>query len=114
MCKGVKKEDKSLRGTDGTGQYTNFLLMRNNSVVILRAVLVRFHRTGEETGFERHHSRVLIDKEQKQLLLNWETINPRAYELTHIPTVVQRGGEGLRTIPLWGFRSIKAQGNKFK
>ena len=70
-------EDKSLRGTDRTGQYANFLLIRNNSVVILRPVVIRFYRTGEETAFERHCSRVLIDKEQKQLSLNWETINPR-------------------------------------
>ena len=51
MCKAVKKEDNSLRGTDGTGQYANFLRLRNNSVVILRAVLARFYRTGEETAF---------------------------------------------------------------
>ena len=44
--------------------------------------------------------------------MNWETINPRAYKLfsDHTPTEVQRGGEGLRTIPRYGFRSIKAQG----
>ena len=60
----------SLRGTDRIGQYANFLLMGNNSVVIQRPVLVRFYRNGEETAFERHRSRVLIDKEQKQLLLN--------------------------------------------
>ena len=68
--KNKKKEDKRLKVTDGTGQYANFLLMPNNSVVILRPVLVRFYRTGEETAFERHRGRVLIDKEQKQLLLN--------------------------------------------
>ena len=41
-----------------------------HSVVILRAVSVRFYRTGEEIAFERHCSRVLTDKEQKQALLN--------------------------------------------
>ena len=83
--------------------------MRNNSVVILRSVLVRFYRTGDETAFERNRCRVLIDKEHN---LNWtgETINPR----THTPTVVQGGGEGLRIIPRGGFRPIKAQENQFK
>ena len=106
-----KKEDKRLRGIDGTGQYASFLLMHNNSVVILRPVLVRFYRTGEETTFKRHRSRFFIDKEQKPLLLNWETINSRTYKLTHTSTVVRARGEGLTTIPCWGFRSIKAQGN---
>ena len=74
--------------------------MRNNSVVILRPVLVRFYRTGEETAIKRHaRIRVFIDKEQKQLLLNWETINPRMDKQTHTATVLQRGGKELRTIP---------------
>ena len=112
-----RKEDKSRRKTDGTGQYANFVLMRNNSVVILRPVLVKFYRTGEETAFERHRSRVLINKEQKQLLLNLVlTINPRTYKRTRTPpppTVLQRGGEEIRTNTRWIFRAIKAQGNKF-
>ena len=33
-CRIKKKEDKSLRGTDGTHRYANLILMRNNSVVI--------------------------------------------------------------------------------
>ena len=44
----------------------------------IQCVLELFHMaaykivfvTGDETGFERHYSRVLTDKEQKQLLLN--------------------------------------------
>ena len=40
MSKEKGKEDKSLRKTDGTGQYANFVLMRNNSVVILRPILI--------------------------------------------------------------------------
>ena len=48
-CKIKNQEDKSLRGTDGTGQYANFQLMSNNSVA--RPVLVRPYRTGEETAF---------------------------------------------------------------
>ena len=34
LCAKAGREDKSLRGTDGTGQHENFLLMHNNSVVI--------------------------------------------------------------------------------
>ena len=51
----------------------------------LRPVLVKFYRSGEETAFERHGSRVVIDKEQKQLLLSRETINPRTYKQTPTP-----------------------------
>ena len=54
-CQIKKKVDKSLRKTDGTGQYANFVLMRNNlCVIILKPVLVRFYRTGEESAFESH------------------------------------------------------------
>ena len=45
------------------GQYVNFLHIRNNFVVILRSVLVRFYWIGLETTFEGHRSIVLIDKE---------------------------------------------------
>ena len=41
-------------------------------MVIQGQVLVRFYRIGEETAFERHRGRVLTDKEEKQLLFNWE------------------------------------------
>ena len=70
LCAKACREDKSLRGTDGTGQHENFLLMHNNSVVIRGQVLVRIYRIGEETAFGGHRSRVLTDNEQKQLLLN--------------------------------------------
>ena len=40
-----EKDDKILRGTDGTGHSKGI-----HSVVIIRAVLVRFYRTGEESG----------------------------------------------------------------
>ena len=39
-CKINKTEDKKLRKTDGTGQYANFVLMSNNSVVILTPILI--------------------------------------------------------------------------
>ena len=101
-----KKKDKSLRVTDKTGQYATFLPMRNSSVVILRPVLVRFYRTGEETVFERHRSRVLINKEPNNYFLTEKQLTLRRTSQL-IPTVVQKGKEGLRTIPRQGFRSIK-------
>ena len=52
-----------------------------------------YHKSGEQIAFERYLCRVLIDKEQKQLLLN-----PRTYKQTHTPTVVQGGGKEFRTI----------------
>ena len=86
-----QKEDKSLRGTDGTGQYAKLSFMWNNSVVILRPVLVRFYRTGEEPTFERYHSRVLIDKEQKQLLFKKQFTLGRTSKLTPTPWYKEEG-----------------------
>ena len=70
--------------------------MRNNSVVILRPLLVKFYRTGEETAFQRRRSRVFINKEQKQLLLNLETINPRTYKQTRTPHRATMGRGGVK------------------
>ena len=92
-CTIKKKEDKSLRGTDGTG--------RMQASTHAQQFCGHSEASLGPAGFTEQPFKgtaVFIDKEQKQLL-NWETINPRTYKQTHTVTVVQGRGEGLRTIP---------------
>ena len=108
-----KKEDKRLRGTDGTGltqqvsMKTFYSYATFSVVVILRPVLVRFYRTGEETAFERHRSGMECSSIMNKNNCFKQMINHRIYVLNlsswekKKKTEKKSDLDGIRTHDLW-------------